>query len=268
LSVGLGEKGIVVHCKVECSYADICAALNVPQESLFYDEDAREAPRPSNAERLPSEAALAAFNAALLSSAGQAPAAGGVARLDMADAREAARRCRRHPADAARPQRRGRLVNVLRYLPGQNRGDQPKLLAARGRPRDLFPRPEAFDSEEVWIVEGEPDAVTGHELGLTAFGTPGTNGWRTSWAQRFRGRVCVVCFDCDGPGRAAAQKVAGSLVEEAREVRVVDLAPERDDGFDLTRSCLRATVGIAAAWRAGRSGICCGWRSGRRRCGR
>jgi DNA primase len=104
-------------------------------------------------------------------------------------------------------------------------------------------------------VEGEPDAVTGHELGLTAFGTPGTNGWRTSWAQRFRGRVCVVCFDCDQPGRTAARKVAGSLIEEAREVRVVDLAPERDDGFDLSdfvlgggtvRDLLRLAVGSPA----------------------
>jgi DNA primase len=88
-------------------------------------------------------------------------------------------------------------------------------------------------------VEGEPDAITGHELGLTAFGTPGTNGWRTSWAQRFRGRVCVVCFDCDGPGRTAAQKVAGSLIEEAREVRVVDLDPEREQTGSTCRiSCL------------------------------
>jgi hypothetical protein len=40
-------------------------------------------------------------------------------------------------------------------------------------------------------------------------------------------------MDCDRPGRAIAQRIADQLAACA-SVRIVDLAPGQDDGYDLT----------------------------------
>lgn len=128
----------------------------------------------------------------------------------------------------------GALVNVSRYLPGPERGNRPKMLAIAGRPRDLFPSPESIAAEDVlWVVEGEPDAVVAHTLGLGGVGIPGSNGWRPEWAERFAGRRVVIVPDCDKPGRDLACRVAASLVPHALETRVLDLDPDCDDGYDL-----------------------------------
>ncbi|HEV2771638.1 MAG TPA: DUF3631 domain-containing protein [Thermoleophilaceae bacterium] len=128
----------------------------------------------------------------------------------------------------------GALVNLLRHLPdpkGRNGG--PKLLAESGCRRDLFPAPETLEGDETWLVEGEPDAVAAHSLGLAAVAVPGANGWRPEWAERFAGRRVVVLLDCDHGSREAAGQFARDLLEHAAEVCVLDLDPTRDDGHDL-----------------------------------
>jgi hypothetical protein len=62
----------------------------------------------------------------------------------------------------------GLLVGVARYAPGPDRGDPPKMLADPGSKRELFPTPEAVSEGEgcLFLVEGEPDAVAAHSLGL------------------------------------------------------------------------------------------------------
>lgn len=130
----------------------------------------------------------------------------------------------------------GALVGVGRYQPNPDRRNgSPKVLAAPGSRRELFPAPETLEtSEPVWLVEGEPDAVRGTSLGLAAVAVPGVQAWRPAWAPRFKGRSVVVCMDCDQPGREAAQRIAADLSGTASEARVLDLKPDRDDGFDLT----------------------------------
>jgi putative DNA primase/helicase len=110
------------------------------------------------------------------------------------------------------------------------------MFALRGRPRGLFPAPEAVpdDGGFLWLVEGEPDVVRAHSLGLPSVSVPGVNCWKAGWRERFRGRRVVVCFDSDDAGRQAAARIASDLVGVAAEVRVLDLDPEADDGTDLT----------------------------------
>ena len=63
--------------------------------------------------------------------------------------------------------------------------------------------------------------------------------------------------DCDGAGRSQALTVARGLEGVAREIRVVDLDPERTDSFDVTdwfltggdRDAFRRLC--AAAWLGG-----------------
>jgi hypothetical protein len=121
--------------------------------------------------------------------------------------------------------------------PGRPNG-RPKMQGPAGVPRQLFPPPEALagDVREVLLTEGEPDEVAALSAGFVAVGVPGTAGWHPGYAARFRGPrwTVYVVFDCDEPGRRAAAEVAASLLEAGVDVRVVDLDPSRQDGYDLT----------------------------------
>jgi hypothetical protein len=129
----------------------------------------------------------------------------------------------------------GRLVNVDRWTPNPKDGE-PKVLTLKGRPRDLFPAPETMPGGTAWIVEGSPDAVSGHVLGLPAVAIPGV-----SWAKKADGEAArfarfdrvYVLLDCDRQGRKAAQTMAAALAAAGVEARILDLDPSRDDGYDL-----------------------------------
>jgi hypothetical protein len=124
----------------------------------------------------------------------------------------------------------GRLVGMVRYQPG---GD-PKMRADSGTERTLFPAPESLEGDEVWIVEGEPDALSAHEMDLPAVGIPGVESWKPEWAQRFtRFSRAIVCGDCDQKGRDMARRVAADLAVAGIEACVLDIAPEREDHYDI-----------------------------------
>jgi putative DNA primase/helicase len=130
----------------------------------------------------------------------------------------------------------GQLVGLLRYAPDPgSRNGAPKMLAEPGSARELFPAPETISSPELFVVEGEPDAVTGAALGLPTVALPGAAKWRPEWAARValgRERV-VVIPDADEPGRRAAARVAAAIAEHCADVRILDLHPDRTDGSDL-----------------------------------
>ena len=128
----------------------------------------------------------------------------------------------------------------VRYLPGAG-AEESKTLAAKGSKRDLWPAPESITGEVLYVVEGEPDAVTAAEIGLLAVGVPGVKGWKPDYAARIahgRTRVVVIA-DSDAPGRDAANAWAAAIGEHCQDVRVLDLAPGRTDGYDLGDFCAR-----------------------------
>ena len=130
----------------------------------------------------------------------------------------------------------GRItLGNVRYLPGA--ASSQKTRAARGAKRDLWPDPATINGEVLYVVEGEPDAVTAHQLGLPAVAVPGTGAsFDWSWAERIAaGRTRVVLIaDSDPPGRRAAAKWATAIAEHCPDVRVLDLDPQRNDGYDLS----------------------------------
>ena len=87
----------------------------------------------------------------------------------------------------------------------------------------------------VHIVEGEKCADALCELGLVATTNPGGAGrWRPEFSEDvLAGATCVVWADCDPPGRSHANQVAQSLARLGCRVHVVDLDPDRDDGYDI-----------------------------------
>jgi hypothetical protein len=125
------------------------------------------------------------------------------------------------------------LVALVRYRPHHPAG-HPKIWAARGSCRALFPHPGAEHAQQLLLVEGEPDAIAGRSRGLPAIAIPGTNGWDPDWSQLFDEHSVTIAFDADPEGRTAAIDIADNLREYAARVDIVDLAPDRDDGYDLT----------------------------------
>ena len=123
-------------------------------------------------------------------------------------------------------------LGAVAYLPGGS----PKTLAVVGSTRGLWPDPSAVEGTILFVVEGEPDAVTAAQLGIPAVAIPGAGKFDPGWPARIaEGRERVVFIpDADGPGRKAAAKWAAAIAEHCADVRVLDLEPDRDDGRDLS----------------------------------
>jgi DNA primase len=126
----------------------------------------------------------------------------------------------------------GRLRGILRYAPFGH--CDPKMLAVPGTRLGLVPHPARDPSERIVLVEGPPDMIAARSSGLHAIAVPGTNAWQSSWAGLFVGRHITVVMDCDRPGRRAADRIAPTLRPVAKTLELVDLWPEREDGYDLT----------------------------------
>ena len=126
----------------------------------------------------------------------------------------------------------GGLRGLLRYAPRHDHA--PKMLAARGTRLGLVPHPAAERSTWIVLVEGPPDMISARSRGLPAIAVPGDDAWEPEWAQLLAGRYVSVVFDCDRAGREAAVRIAADLKAAAMRGSVIDLARERQDGYDLT----------------------------------
>jgi len=124
---------------------------------------------------------------------------------------------------------------VLRYQPWRTHG--PKMLAVRGTRLGLIPHPSRESAAHVVLVEGPADMIAARSNGIAAIAVSGTYAWRAEWASLFAGRRVTVVMDCDRPGREAASRIASDL-SASSDVRVLDLDPAREDGYDLTDALL------------------------------
>ena len=86
--------------------------------------------------------------------------------------------------------------------------------------------------------------IAARSLRLPAIAVPGVGSWQPAWAELLTGRRVTIVTDADTQGRTLAARIAADLAQNA-EPEIVDLAPHRDDGYDLT-DCLRQDP--ATAW--------------------
>jgi hypothetical protein len=256
LSVGLGRDRVLLHCHAGCGLGNIMHALGLSWRDIFTDTPDPgpiriTAPRPSPAaaavegayeradlmDPLPEQTIMDHFAGQIGVAADRLLEVKGwsLATLQWFKMGWTGERI---TIPVHGPE--GQLLTVLGYLPG----GKPKMRALKGRGRHLFPAPERFprrrEGSGVWLVEGEPDAISAHELGLAAVAVPGVNTWQDDWDERFRGFRVTVCMDCDEQGRACAQQRAMDLGFAGVEARVVDLDPSRSDGFDLSDALVAA----------------------------
>ena len=126
----------------------------------------------------------------------------------------------------------GHLLGLLRYDPFGRR--QPKMRAVVGSRLGLIPHPATERSDHVILVEGPPDMLAARSSGLPAIAIPGTQAWHPAWAHMLKGRRVTVVMDCDTPGRRPAEAISRDLAAVAIHPDIVDLWPDRNDGYDLT----------------------------------
>jgi hypothetical protein len=171
----------------------------------------------------------------------------------------------------------GRLVGLERYAMPESRARRelrhgaPKLLAAAGSRRSLWPAPvdvrigEHLDRTLV-VCEGAPAAATLAGCGLSAISFPNSAGLSGSDVGRIASRFlrAIVLADADRVGRAGASVSARLLREHGVAAVMVDLFPGVDDHRDAA-DVLRfravfdgLTSSAAGAWLAKRLEIALG----------
>ncbi|MEO6857368.1 MAG: hypothetical protein ABI323_02095 [Solirubrobacteraceae bacterium] len=67
-----------------------------------------------------------------------------------------------------------------------------------------------------------------------------------AWLPLLAGRQVIIVMDCDEQGRTAAAAIANRL-SSISDARAIDLAPDRNDGYDLTDWLLDGER-VKAAW--------------------
>jgi DNA primase len=123
------------------------------------------------------------------------------------------------------------LRGLLRYQPEHT--GHPKMLAVPGSRLGLVPHPSREASNQILLVEGPPDMITARSRDLPAIAVPGDHAWQPKWARLLAGREVTILMDADKQGRAAAERIAHDLADHA-QAQIVDVAPCRTDGYDLT----------------------------------
>jgi hypothetical protein len=73
-----------------------------------------------------------------------------------------------------------------------------------------------------------------------------SDGWQDAWFPLLARRQVIIVMDCDEQGRTAAAAIANRL-SSISDARAIDLAPDRNDGYDLTDLLLDGER-IEAVW--------------------
>ena len=93
------------------------------------------------------------------------------------------------------------------------------------------------EGSTIVVVEGEKDAENLAALGYAVTTNSGGSSyrWPENWRTYFEyAKRVVVIADCDKPGRKAATDRAGLIADVCDDVRLLDLDPNRSDGFDAS----------------------------------
>ncbi|MGF6991437.1 putative DNA primase/helicase [Lachnospiraceae bacterium PM6-15] len=109
---------------------------------------------------------------------------------------------------------------------------------SKGRQATLYRLPELIQTVKanypVYIVEGEKDAETLRNIGLSATTAGGAKNWRKEYAQYFIGAKVVILPDNDKPGISLKDEIARDLRHYAHSVKwVVTSQTDKGDVTDF-----------------------------------
>jgi replicative DNA helicase len=152
------------------------------------------------------------------------------------------------------------IFQVLRYEPKDFRQRRPDgnggwSMSVPQEYRTLYRLPEVIASARVYLVEGEKDADTMHDIGLTATTMPigargsGKVNWSPKYSEILRGKEVVIIADNDESGHGHAAAVEIELAGIAKRVALFKSAkladaPPKSDVSDWVNSGLLSAVDI------------------------
>ncbi|MGB0095262.1 MAG: hypothetical protein WBP81_22330 [Solirubrobacteraceae bacterium] len=76
--------------------------------------------------------------------------------------------------------------------------------------------------------------ISARACGMPALAVPGDQAWGSAWALGFEDRDVTIVMDAIGPAAWRRNASSAILTDVARTVTIADLAPDRQDGYDLT----------------------------------
>lgn len=131
---------------------------------------------------------------------------------------------------------KGKVQDIRMYAPGarilSTTGCRSGLLGAHKLATLAMEKP-------VYVCEGEWDAIALTWLLASqgspgiAVAVPGAQTFKEQWADAFRGRHVVACYDHDEAGLQGEQKLTNRLRYVARNIRYVHWPEEVEPGFDV-----------------------------------
>lgn len=126
--------------------------------------------------------------------------------------------------------RTGRWVNVRKYLPVHRRvpgSNNAKCMNIKGLGQKRYYPYEAFESSEIYIVEGEKDCIAARAQGINAVTSTGGSAIPTDEIFLFKDKDVVLMLDSDSVGKRNVKNYLALLKGIARSIRIVDL-PVKD----------------------------------------
>jgi 5S rRNA maturation endonuclease (ribonuclease M5) len=103
-----------------------------------------------------------------------------------------------------------------------------------GVTRVLFRLPEILKSQQVWIVEGEKDALNLVAVGFQATCNVGGAGkWLDGYTESLSGKDVVICGDNDEAGAKHVELVFNSIAGAVKTVKIVKLPASIKDASDF-----------------------------------
>lgn len=126
--------------------------------------------------------------------------------------------------------RKGQWVNLRRYLPPHHRyaeSKEPKVLNVRGLGQRRYWPYEAFQEQQIYIVEGEKDCAAARSQGYNAVTGTGGSAIPVSEIGMFKDKDVVLMLDSDSVGQRSVQSYTVLLKTIARSVSIVNL-PQKD----------------------------------------
>lgn len=240
LSIGMGEKGIVLHCMAGCDSSDIVRALGLTWRDLCTDEMQREwqAAHPAGAAKTQQKAQKSTKPAAEITTKPPKKIPADLNRLKIwgtyaqkdAPPETITAMYEYTDADGAP------LLRVYRTdkksFPTIHCDGGKWFWGDGGRHNVLYHLPEVVkavqDGKKVLIVEGEKDVETLRTLGYAATTNKGGAGkWSEELSKHFKGADVVIIPDMDEPGEKHAKLILHELRNDAKSIRIVNLRRQK-----------------------------------------
>ena len=240
LSVGMGEKGIVLHCMAGCDSSDIVRALGLTWRDLCTDEVQREwqTAHPAGAAKTQQKAQKSTKPAAEITTKPPKKIPADLNRLKIGgtyaqkDAPPETITAMYEYTDADGAP----LLRVYRTdkksFPTIHCDGGKWFWGDGGRHNVLYHLPEVVkavqDGKKVLIVEGEKDVETLRTLGYAATTNKGGAGkWSEELSKHFKGADVVIIPDMDEPGEKHAKLILRELRNDAQSIRIVNLRRQK-----------------------------------------